>query len=324
MTRDLGRIAPDGVAVAAQDLDLVAHHVDSSADVAGVGVLRHQLQGPLLATSADHDAWTALLDRLGQAARIRDRVVLTAERHVVPAEHRPADLHRFLEPVETHLVPRVLEPERIVLDVVPGAADAENGPTLRDDVERGDDLRQQPRVAVGHAGDERAELDPLGASGQRPEQRVGLEHRLVRTAERGQLEEVVHDPDRVETGLLGGHRTVGHRLEQVGVRHAEGEVGQLQAESRHGLRLYVRGPHPAPPRHSATVASVDAGDALRAAVADVRAGRCDRSQALLRLTEHDLEAVLHGSFDAAGASRDRHGPRRLSWGSHRPGLLQCR
>ena len=37
-------------------------------------------------------------------------------------------------------------------------------------------------------------------------------------------------------------------------------------------------------------------EALRAAVADVRAGRCSRTTALCRLTAADLEDVLHGSF----------------------------
>ena len=44
-----------------------------------------------------------------------------------------------------------------MLDVVPGASDAEDGPPPRDDIERRDDLREDGRVAVGHAGDERAE-----------------------------------------------------------------------------------------------------------------------------------------------------------------------
>ncbi len=52
----------------------------------------------------------------------------------------------------------------------------------------------------------------------------------------------------------------------------------------------------------ATVVAVADGDALRAAVADVDAGRCDRAADLLRLTPADLEEVLHGSF-AGSAGR---------------------
>ena len=55
-----------------------------------------------------------------------------------------------------------------MLDVVPGAADAEDGPAPRDDVERRDDLGQDAGVAVGHAGDERAELHPLVRAASAP------------------------------------------------------------------------------------------------------------------------------------------------------------
>ncbi len=41
---------------------------------------------------------------------------------------------------------------------------------------------------------------------------------------------------------------------------------------------------------------MDGAGALRAAVADVESGRCDRAAALCRLTEADLDDVLHGSF----------------------------
>ena len=84
------------------------------------------------------------------------------------------------------------------------------------DVERRDGLGQERRLAVRHAGDERAEPDRLGAGGERAEQRVGLEHLLLGAAEHRELEEVVHHEHGVEAGLLGGDRLGGDPLEQLG------------------------------------------------------------------------------------------------------------
>ena len=91
-----------------------------------------------------------------------------------------------------------------------------------DDVERGDGLGQVRRVAVRDAGDERAEPHPLGAGGERAEQRVGLEHLLLGPAQQRQLVEVVHHEHGVEAGLLGGHRLGGDALEELGGRRRPG------------------------------------------------------------------------------------------------------
>ena len=83
----------------------------------------------------------------------------------------------------------------------------------------GHGLGQVRRVAVRHAGDERAEAQPLGARRQRAEQRVGLEHLLLGLADHRQLVEVVHHEHGVEAGLLGGHGLGGDALEELGGRH---------------------------------------------------------------------------------------------------------
>ena len=101
-----------------------------------------------------------------------------------------------------------------------------NARPLRDHVERGDGLGQQGRLAVRHAGHQRSEADPLGACGERAEQRVGLEHLLVGVAEHRQLEEVVHHEHRVESRLLGGDRLGGDALEQL--RRIDARIGEVR------------------------------------------------------------------------------------------------
>jgi hypothetical protein len=128
---------------------------------------------------------------------------------------------------------REVEAESGVLLLVPGGADAEDGAAAGDHVEGGDHLGEQRRVPVGHAGDERAEPDALRAGGERAEQRVALEDGLVRTAQRGQLPEMVHHPHRLESAVLGGASDLGDVFEHLAIVDAgELEVRELQTEGR--------------------------------------------------------------------------------------------
>ena len=97
------------------------------------------------------------LDRRRAADRLVEPVVLALVRPVVVAPHLEADLHRLLQPLEALADRRERHAEPEVLALVPRRADAELGPAAGEHVERGHRLGQQPRVAVGHAGDEEAE-----------------------------------------------------------------------------------------------------------------------------------------------------------------------
>lgn len=85
----------------------------------------------------------------------------------------------------------------------PTGSNAEDRSTGANHVERGDDLCQQGRAAVGIAGHQRAQLQPLGRRGQRTKGRVGLQHRLVGRPQHGQLVEVVHHKQGVVTSRFG-------------------------------------------------------------------------------------------------------------------------
>ena len=102
-------------------------------------------------------------------------------------EHRAADPQRVLEPVEPLADRQQRVPEAVgaVLVLVPRSADPEVRAAAGDDVERRHHLRQQRRVAVGDAGDERAERESAcGARGERAEEDVGLGDRVAARHER--------------------------------------------------------------------------------------------------------------------------------------------
>jgi hypothetical protein len=89
-----------------------------------------------------------------------------------------------------------------VLLLEPAGADAAHRPAAGEDVERRDDASQVRHVAVGDARDERTEPRPRRASREEAECRHRLRQVLPRPADLRDLADVVHQPDRLETGLL--------------------------------------------------------------------------------------------------------------------------
>ena len=99
-------------------------------------------------------------------------------------------------------------PERVAVPLVvpaePARADAQDQPAAADVVDGPGDVRDQVRVAVGGAGDERAELDPARRLRPRGEQRPALEVRRRPVAvERA---EVVPGVEDVVAEVLGPDR----------------------------------------------------------------------------------------------------------------------
>jgi hypothetical protein len=122
-----------------------------------------------------------------------------------------------------------------------------NGAALADDVQRGDDLGEQRRIAVGVAGHQRAQLDVLGCGRQPAEGGIRLQHRLVGGSEPGQLIEVVHHEDGVEAGRIGFLRLGDDCGEQLFDARAVREVGDLKSEfDGHVVHVTTtkRGEHP--------------------------------------------------------------------------------
>ena|GEM_PF-4124241 len=62
-----------------------------------------------------------------------------------------------------------------------------------------------------------------------------LEHRRLGRAEGPDLEEVIHHPDRVETGVIGGARNSRQRRTDLGRATGPGELVDLEAELHEGI-----------------------------------------------------------------------------------------
>ena len=291
-------------------------------EVARVGVLRDEPQGPLLATAADHDRRAA--DRLGSVERALEGDRVALEGAVVVGEHPVRELEGVLEEGEPLAGRGVGDAEAAVLLLVPRRPDAEPGPAAREDVERRHGLEQEAGVAVGHPRHEGAELDPLGDRRRVGERRVALEHVQLGRADHRDLEEVVHDPQRGEPRCLGVAGDVAPRRARGGGGVGPGEPGDLQSE------LHARHPaHARPlckacrgsglqsrPTEGATCVTAPASGSHRRS-----STRCD----LDVVPPDDVDRLLHPVAGQPPGERDvREPPRVLAAGhegahvEHRP------
>ena len=136
-----------------------------------------------LAGPADADRRVRLLDRLRLAAGVVQLVVLPVEGRRSLVSRPDDDLERLVEAVEPLLQRGQVDAVGVALLLVPAGADPELEPAVRDDVERGGHVRQHRRVAVGVAGHEHADPQPLRGLGQRRRGDPALEARAGRVRE---------------------------------------------------------------------------------------------------------------------------------------------
>ena len=135
--------------------------IGSVEEVAGVGVARHQPQRLRSPTPPTRIGGCGRLSGRRGVERLGQAVVLALVRAGVAGPHLVGDLQRLLQPLEPLGQRAGTARPAQVLALVPGRADAEPGATAGEHVEGGDGLDEDAGMAIGDAGDERAELDPL-------------------------------------------------------------------------------------------------------------------------------------------------------------------
>src|SRR5207253_3566898 len=162
--------------------------------------------------------------------RLRQPKMLAVERLRVAAEHVMRDLESLFQQFEALPERREGYGEPPPLAYVPARADAEPGAALREQVQRCDLLDEHTRMAEMDSAHQRAEPCPPGMRRQKTERGVRLEHGLLGLADRADLEQMVHQPDGSEAGVIG---RASHRSQRLGcLERAAGpaESRELQAQ----------------------------------------------------------------------------------------------
>ncbi len=142
------------------------------------------------------------LDGTWLAQRIVELVEPAVVIEPLPVEQAAQQHHRLIEPIQT--LPETgpeIDAERIVLALEPGAADAQDGATARDVVQRRGELGGVTRVAERVGPDHQPEADTLGDRTETREDHPALERGLFPRPE--DREQVVPGPDRIPAHVVG-------------------------------------------------------------------------------------------------------------------------
>ena len=158
---------------------------------------------------------------------------------VVVTPHLEADLEGFFEPLVPFAQWRKWHTKPQMLSFVPCCSQPELRSASGQHVERGDRLRQESGMAIGHAAHQEPEPQPFRLRCSKGEGRVALEHRLLRRPEHLHLEPVIHHRQRAHPNGLGrlgqGGEGRTDRLRAAG----PGEAGHMDVQLHVGLRKFM-------------------------------------------------------------------------------------
>ena len=217
------------IAVRLEDVEL-ARRLRRREQVACVRVFGHKAERLLLARAADHDRRMRPCEALRGVERTLEDETLSCEAGLVALPHAYAELERVLEPIEPFRKGWERDAERSRFRLVPRGADPEHRAAAGKDVEGGHGLCEHARIAIHDAGDDREEPSTLGVGREIAERRVCLEHLVLGRTEAADLEEMVHDADRIEAAAVRNARDRGEVVRDTFRPARPGEGVDLQAE----------------------------------------------------------------------------------------------
>ncbi|MBF8290948.1 MAG: hypothetical protein HW391_1916 [Chloroflexi bacterium] len=145
------------------------------------------------------------LDRLGLDREIPKLVEPPLVTHVITGPQRGDRLEHLGHPAAALAV---RDPECLELRLIPAHANAQDGPTPRQDVQRRPLLGERHGVPERQDEDHRAQADRSGHAGERGEQRNGLQPRNAIGRRRD--EEMVDEHGGLEPEVLGAAEICAH------------------------------------------------------------------------------------------------------------------
>jgi len=154
--------APDGFTVGFEYGELVLDRLLIAKHVTGIGVLRHQFEGHLLAATADQDGDMRLLNALGLVDRTTHLVVAALEDGFFLRPHGQDHLHGLAETTQALSSIGKVVAISAVLVLVPAGPDAESESPLGEHIDRAGHFGEQGGIAIAGAGDRLADADTPG------------------------------------------------------------------------------------------------------------------------------------------------------------------
>ena len=209
-------------------------------EIARIRIFGDEAKSLLLAHAADHDRRMRPREALGRAQRALEREPFALETRLVALPHLQAQAEGVFEPIEPLGDGLKRDAEALRLVFVPPRTDAEHPAAPGQHVQCRDDLRDDTRVPVDGARDDRHEPRTGRVGGEVAEGGVGLEHVLLGRTDRLDLEEVIHHADEVEPALVGGARDLRKRRTDLFRAARPREERDLEADLHRGAAFRNR------------------------------------------------------------------------------------
>jgi hypothetical protein len=192
-------IAPDGFTVGFEHGELVLDRLQIAKHITGIGVLRDQFEGHLLAATANQDRDMRLLDPLGLVDRAMYLVVFALEDGFFLRPHCQDHLHRLAETPQARSRIRIVVAIAAILVFVPASPDTEVKSPVREHIDCARHFGEQSGIAIAVARDRLTNADAPGITRQGGGGRPALKRDFLRWP--WGCMKVVDKPGRRETYL---------------------------------------------------------------------------------------------------------------------------
>src|SRR5216684_7971434 len=193
-------ITSHGLAMLFEHGKLLLHGGRIITHVAGIGVLRHQLERHLLAITPDQQRDMWFLDALGLINCTTHPIIVALEVRLLLGPHRQNDLNRLAQMTQTLWRIRVLIAISAIFVLIPASPDAKVQATMREHVYGARHFCQQRRMAIAIARDHLADAYVPGITRQRSRAHPALKRHFLRGV--WNRVKVVNEPGGSETNLV--------------------------------------------------------------------------------------------------------------------------
>src|SRR6266851_5895363 len=178
--------------------------------VAGIGVLRHQLERHLLPVATDQQRNMCLLDALGLINGTTHLIILTFKGGLLLSPQRPDDLNRLAQLTQTFRGIRIRIAVSAVLVLIPARSNPEIEPSVTEYIDGARHFCQQRGMAITIARDHLADTYVAGITRQCSRAHPAFKRYFLRGV--WNRVKVVNEPGGSEADLVSRLRNPRHRF----------------------------------------------------------------------------------------------------------------
>ena len=196
--------SPNRLAMQAQYVQFAPQFIPANLgiQVASVCILRNQPQRLAFPNATNQDRRMWLLHSLRRIERASKLVMFALVRRVIARPHPVCNLQCLFQAFIPFRRRWERDAEPLMLFLVPGRANPQIGPSMRQHIQGTRRLDENAWMPVGHTRHQRAEFDTIGAPGGKSQRAPRLKHFALNRAYLLKLKEMIHHPQAIEPGFF--------------------------------------------------------------------------------------------------------------------------